>query len=344
MQAGRILTAGLIAIAVAAAPAPAFAWGATGHELASGAAVDALSKDIPAFLRTKKARAQIALLGREPDRWRNAGRTHDAERDPGHYISIAPDGKISTLFTIDSIPQTRGEFEKTINVAGARYPGYLPYAMIDGYQQIVKDFGYWRASRIGAKTARTKADRDWFAADMKLRESLLIRDIGVWSHYVADASQPQHVSENHNGWVSEYPDPMTYPPPGLPREIYGIHAYFEGPFVKTNVTPEALRKAMPAYRDCACTIEQRVAAFIAGTLTFVRPLYELVTSRAIMAQKPEAVDFATSRLAAGAAEIRDGVEDAWKASATSTVGYPNINVADIESGKIILTRDMYGSD
>jgi hypothetical protein len=38
------------------------------------------------------------------------------------------------------------------------------------------------------------------------------------------------------------------------------------------------------------------------------------------------------------------VEDAWKASATSTVGWPNINVADIESGKVILTRDSYGSD
>jgi hypothetical protein len=338
------LAAALVALAVATSPAPAFAWGATGHEMVSGAAVDGLSKSLPGFLRTKTARAQIALLGREPDRWRGAGRTHDAERDPAHYISISPDGKISTLFTIDAIPQTRGEFEKTINVAGARYPGYLPYAMIDGYQQIVKDFGYWRASKIGSKTARTKADREWFAADMKLREAILIRDIGVWSHYVADASQPQHVTEFHNGWAAEYADPMTYPPPGLPREIYGIHAYFEGPFVKTNVTPAALRKAMPAYRDCGCTFEQRAAAFIANTFTFVRPLYQLAASKAIMAQTPEAVDFATVRLAAGAAEVRDGIEDAWKASATSTVGYPNINVADIESGKVILTRDMYGAD
>src|SRR6185436_296338 len=78
----------LIAIALALAPAPAFAWGATGHELISGAAIDGLTQDLPAFLRTKTVRDQIALLGRELDRSKGAGETHDWERDPGHYIFI----------------------------------------------------------------------------------------------------------------------------------------------------------------------------------------------------------------------------------------------------------------
>ncbi len=58
----------MLALTTALAPLPAFAWGATGHELVTGAAIDALSKDLPAFLKTSTARAQIALISREPDR------------------------------------------------------------------------------------------------------------------------------------------------------------------------------------------------------------------------------------------------------------------------------------
>ncbi len=335
--------AALLVLAIAATPAPAFAWGARTHELISGLAVDGLSSDVPRFLKSKTARAQIALLGREPDRWRGSGRTHSAERDSAHYVDIHDDGKIGTIYTLDTLPLARWEYDKAINAAGAKYPGYLPYAMIDGWQQVVKDFAYWRASTIASKNAKTRADREWFKAEAKLREMLLIRDIGVWSHYVADAAQPQHVSEHSNGWDA-YPDPMTYPPPGMPKEIYGVHALYDGPFTRDTLTEAAVKAAMPPYRDCDCGIEKRVPAFIAATWSQVTRLYEFVAAGALRDRTPEAVAFTTARAAAGAAEIRDGIEDAWKASATATVGYPNISVADVISGKVILTREMYGSD
>ena len=220
----------------------------------------------------------------------------------------------------------------------------MPYAIIDGYQQVVKDFAIWRASKVGAKTAKTKADREWFAKEMKMREQLIIRDIGVWSHYVGDGSQPQHMSDHYNGWPEQYPDPMTYPPPGVPAEVRGVHAYFEGWFVKTNITLAQVKAAMAPYKDCTCKIDQRVPAYLKTTLSMIRPLYQLVTAGGFRDATPEAKAFATQRLAAGATEVRDMIEDAWKASATATVGYPAINVADIESGKVILSRDSYGAD
>lgn len=336
----------LIAGALALTPAPAFAWGATGHELVSGIAIDMLSKDIPAFLRTKAARAQIALLGREPDRSRGAGRTHDWERDPAHYINIGDDGLAEGIFSLDNLPAGRSDFDAAYRLKDIKppAPGYLPYAMIDGWQQVVKDFGYWRASRMAAKNAKTAADRAWFKADMKLREMILIRDIGVWSHFVADGSQPQHVTAHHNGWEGAFTDPMTYPPPGQPPEIRGLHSYFEGPFVKSNIRAADIKAAMAPYRDCRCGIEQRVPAYLKATQTQVRPLYELVQAGGVRDASPQAKAFTTQRLAAGASEVRDMIEDAWKASAASTVGWPGINVVDVESGKVILTRDSYGSD
>lgn len=59
-----------------------WAWDATGHEWVSGIAIEMLPDNVPAFLRTSQGAAEIAVLGRELDRSKGAGRTHDAERDP----------------------------------------------------------------------------------------------------------------------------------------------------------------------------------------------------------------------------------------------------------------------
>ncbi len=335
-----------VIIATTSISAPAFAWGARGHELISGAAIDGLSKDIPAFLRTRAAHDQITMLGREPDRSRGAGKTHDWERDPGHYINLDDGGLAGGLFSLDELPPGRSDFDAAYRVKDIKppAPGYLPYAIIDGWQQIVKDFAYWRASSVAEKNARTKADRDWFTADRKLREMIIIRDIGVWTHYVGDGSQPQHVSEHHAGWEGVFTDPMTYPPQGQPPEIKTIHNFYEGPFVKANFKEADVKGAMPAYRNCACYIDKRVPDYLKATWAEIRPLYTLVQSGDVRDASPAAKAYTLKRLAAGASEARDMIEDAWKASASATVGYPNINVADVISGKVVLTPDSYGAD
>jgi hypothetical protein len=70
----------------------AWAWGATSHEWVSGIAIEKLPDSVPGFVRTPEAAAEIAIMGRELDRSKGAGRTHDAECDPGHYIE-ADDGE-----------------------------------------------------------------------------------------------------------------------------------------------------------------------------------------------------------------------------------------------------------
>jgi hypothetical protein len=54
--------------------------------------------------------------------------------------------------------------------------------------------------------------------------------------------------------------------------------------------------------------------------------------------------FATARLSAGVQAVRDMILDAWLASADAPVGYPMVNVRDIESGKIRATRQLFGAD
>ena len=49
--------------------------------------------------------------------------------------------------------------------------GALPYSIIDGWQQIRKDFAYWRADVKGTETASSTEERAWFDADRRLREN-----------------------------------------------------------------------------------------------------------------------------------------------------------------------------
>ena len=42
--------------------------------------------------------------------------------------------------------------------------------------------------------------------------------------------------------------------------------------------------------------------------------------------------------------VRDLIVDAWLASADAPVGYPMVNVRDIESGKVRATRELFGAD
>ena len=85
---------GTLAIFLAVAGWPtgqALGWGATGHEFVSGIAIEKLPEDVPAFVRDPATLPEIALMGRELDRSKGAGATHDKERDPSHYIDLTDD-------------------------------------------------------------------------------------------------------------------------------------------------------------------------------------------------------------------------------------------------------------
>jgi hypothetical protein len=314
-------------------------WGATGHEWISGIAVEKLPDTVPEFIRTPEAAAEIAVLGRELDRSKGAGKTHDAERDPGHYVDLADDGTVMGAVPLDKLPVTREEYDTLLRAKGfTQYKaGYLPYSIVDGWQQLRKDFAYWRALKKGIETAASAEERAWFERDLRLREKLIIRDLGVWSHYPGDASQPLHVSIHFNGW-GDGPNPNGY-------TTKKIHAYFEGEFVKANLSRSAVAAEVGPYSPCACSsIQPTVDAFLSMTWTHVGPLYALEKEGGFKKGDQRGIAFATARLAAGAAVLRDMIVDAWLDSANTPVGYPMVNVRDIESGKVRVTRALFGAD
>src|SRR5262245_40312289 len=146
MNLGRILALG--AALVTGAAGDSWAWGAIGHEWVSGIAIEKLPDSIPEFVRAPEAAAEIAVMGRELDRSKGAGKTHDAERDPGHYVDLSDEGAVMGVLPIAQLPDTREQYDTLLRTGGTTQykAGYLPYSIIDGWQQIRKDFAYWRAA------------------------------------------------------------------------------------------------------------------------------------------------------------------------------------------------------
>ena len=321
------------------AEAHAFAWGSSGHRMIGRAAIEALPPELPPFLRTEAVAIAVGELSREPDRSRGAGRTHDSDRDPGHFVDADDQGRFAGVLLLGALPATRDDYEKALRAAGASSwtLGYLPYSIIGDWQQVRRDFAYWRADDAGARHVTDLGHRAWLEADRVRRESQIQLDIGLLSHFVGDGSMPLHVSIHFNGWGA-FPNPNGY-------TEQKVHVPWEGPYVRQVVDYAAVRSRLTPFQDCGCPIEQRVEAYLMSDLATVIPFYELEKEGDFKQVNAKGVEFTARRVAAGAAELRDEIVLAWRASAADSVGYqPAVSVADVEAGKVDPYESLFGVD
>ena len=278
-------------------------------------------------------------LAREPDRSRGSGDPHDRDLDPGHFVDVSDDLKILEGPSLSALPATREEYDNALRAAGTdEYKaGYLPYSIIDGWQQLVKDFAYWRVDTAGEKFAKTGEARAWYRRDRLLREALTIRDLGTWAHFVGDGSQPLHASVHYDGW-GNFPNPQDF------TTERGIHARFEGAFVRANISEADVQNQVSPYAPGTGSIQSRVSAYLLATQAKAMPLYTLDKVHAFDGNNAEGKAFAVERLAAAANELRDLIADAWTASGDATVGHPAVSVKDVEAGKADALDALKGLD
>lgn len=323
----------------------ALAWGTTGHRVINLVAMRALPSDLPAFLETDQAVATVEALGPEEDVLKGAGLSWDRDDDPAHYVDVADDGTIAGKVALRRLPEDMEAYDAALAPAGSDpyRVGYLPYAIADGWEQLRKDFAYWRAFDYLSRHTEENDARATFAAALKLREQLIIHDIGVWAHFVGDGSQPLHVSVHYNGW-GNYPNPNHY------TQAH-IHAAFEGEFVRDHVGAAAVARLVPAggprspdHLLTQSEILTAVSEYLGLTASQVPRLYAIEKRGGFGDGSPEAVEFVTARLADGARQLRDLVVLAWDDSLYESVGYPEISVQDILSGKVTPPPGVFGGD
>jgi hypothetical protein len=301
--------------------APAFAWERKGHEMVNHLAAKHFAGRLPAFLTTSQATFEITYLGPEMDRLKGSGKSWDADNDPGHFIDIQDDGTTAGVMQLNALPPSAQAYDEALRAANTdQYrQGYLPYSILDGWEQLREDFAYWRVDKGEAHA---------------IDQQLILRDIGTWGHFIADACQPLHLTVHYNGW-GKYPNPNGY------TQSKRTHAMFEGDFVNRYVIESQVAALMPKASTLPQpksllsqeTVLAEIERYLAAGAKTVPQLYEIEKAGGFASASAQAVHFTDAQIASGATEMRDLTVWAYQDSINESVGYPAVSVRDILSGK-----------
>ncbi len=310
----------------------ALAWGDTGHRLVGEEAMRALPKGLPAFLYLSGSIKDVGQFSREPDIWRKAGAIHDAERDPAHLMRLDDNGLSLAGTELTAMPATHSDYDAAVRAHGGDpiKAGYLYYSLSDAWAQVRKDFGVLRVIELAIAQETDKTKLADLNDAVRRRQDLTLRDIGILSHYAADATQPMHVSVHYDGW-GDFPNPQ-----GFTTEH--VHWPVEGPYVHDHVTQAMVHDRITAQSTCVGPQEACIATRLQRNWKQVVPLYTLEKAGAFKPESKVGGDFLAALLARGASDLRDMIAEAWTASSDSTVNSAGVTVTDVTSGKV---KDVY---
>lgn len=298
LHAVRVLVVG-VGFCLVAAPA-SFGWGSKGHTMINKLAAEALPADMPAFMRTPEAIAEIAYLGPEPDRWRSRAEAElSAEQAPDHFIDLEEADKIGTL------PRRRYEFIADLYAYIAAHPDEAQAMAPEhvGFQPYITE-EVWQRLKSAMRDYRTLSAAH---ADTRPVEAAILFYAGWLGHYVGDGSQPLHVTIQYNGWVGPNPNGYT--------TEHRIHSQFETAFVDAVVQEPEVQALMTPLHPIGDEWDDYLA-YLRHTSTLIEKVYQLDKAHGFDGTgTPEAKQFTEERLAAGASELRDLYMAAWVKSA-----------------------------
>jgi hypothetical protein len=297
--------AALCAITVATCE-PALSWGVKGHTIIGLAAVAHMPPDLPAFMHTRAAKAEIVYLQSEEDRLKigaSQDRAWAREWTTDHYLDVGDDGLIGGVVSLNALPATRDEYIKALSNGpkhvDAYAVGFVPYAILEGYEQVRADFALWRLAPEPEKAERA---------------NLTIHDIGVFAHFVGDGSQPLHITVHYNGWGA-YADPDGF------TKSRTFHADYEDVFVDDHLSENAVSPLVTPAAVLADVPLTEIGRYLAKTNSMVVPLYALAKRGALGPRSPAdaqsaLIELSAARLAVAASMLDSLIETAWRASAT----------------------------
>ena len=199
-------------------PHTLFAWGNEGHTYVNRVAAEKIPRDMPRLLR--KAVAEIAYLGPEPDRWRSP--TEFAlknAQEPDHFIDLErvawlnplPRGRSSSIASFQKRASTSDHPDDYL----PERVGLQPYITMEVYDRLKVGFREYR---------KLKADHQPTAGI----EHAIIFYAAWLGHYVADGAQPLHTTIQYNGWVGPNPNGYT--------TQHDIHSNFETAYVGAHIS------------------------------------------------------------------------------------------------------------
>jgi hypothetical protein len=285
-----LAAAGLVC--VLAQPPAAHAWGSGGHKLINKLAASSLPADVPAFLHSPAAIAEIEYLGPEPDRWRSPAEPElVAAQAPEHFIDM------ELADALGPLPHRRLDFEAKVFAAGQRPEkiGLQPWVTDEVWERLKSSMREYR------KLSAAKQDT-------RPVEQAILFYAGWLGHYVGDGSQPLHTTIQYNGWTGPNPNGYT--------TEHRIHSQFESPFVEANMHEAEVRATMTPVKAIEGDMFDAYVAYLRNTKSYTEKVYQLEKVGGFVgAGTAESREFTAARLGAGASMLRDMIYTAWLESA-----------------------------
>jgi len=186
------------------APSRAWAWGFTGHRLIMSRAIDLLPSALKPFF--EHYRTELVVRAIDPDLWRSVG----WDEDQNHFLNLGvPE---YGMYPFAELPRDYDAAVEKFGSASLRRYGLLP----------------WRAAEMFGDLRHTF---DGFHGGTPYGPSDLILFSAVTGHYVQDAYQPLHATNNFDGRLTGND---------------GIHNRFERDLIERFESRLMLKPAPPA--------------------------------------------------------------------------------------------------
>jgi hypothetical protein len=166
-------------------PGSAFAWGFAGHRLIMRRAIELLPPELKPFF--EKYQDEIVVRVVDPDTWRSVG----WDDDPNHFVDFG--AKEYGSYPFQALPREYGAALEKFGEATLKRNGLLPWREAEEFGNLRRAFEEFKR-----EAPYTNSDAVLFGA--------------VASHYIQDAHQPFHATENYDGQQTGN---------------YGIHHRFE---------------------------------------------------------------------------------------------------------------------
>jgi hypothetical protein len=295
------------------------AWGARGHTVANLSAVEAIPADgdSPTFLRSMEA--YIGHLGTIPDTWRSSTEPYlRISEDANHgwyteqfdYIPDPPRSRTEFVLRVyDEYLKTKTKDPDRAKLINIRYTGTQAYSIMEGYERMKAGMRLYRTGSL----APTYISISPIFTNPDQVKQLLAQDIAFYmgwlGHYVADAAQPLHNSQHHDGWRGVNPKNYTRDP--------DIHGRFETNYVDLiETTPPDVNKYVRKEARHLDDVWKAVLDHSLEARNSVEDVYRL-DQRGAFTKKDdqEARELVYKRLASGASFLRDLAYTAWIESA-----------------------------
>lgn len=293
----RILELSLMFILVAGS---GLAWGEKGHGISNEAATYGTPAEMPVFFH--EAYPQLVYLGYNPDRWRGAGQSADANNFPDHFLDYEYVAHLE-------LPRDRYAFIDLLASSGtlrrfgigSTTPGFVPWRIAEMAETLTQEWRLWRQSKPGT-------------VERQAIEQNIIFLSGVLGHFVSDSANPHHASIHYNGWVG-IPNPHRYP------NDCDAHNRFETQFISREID------AVDVFPQLAAPISRNdyfatALELIRNSQSQIEEIYRIDRDGGFLARRSSGQSraFAISRLATGASYLRDFWWSAYRNSAAPVPG------------------------